>query len=305
MATTILVPLDGSALAAQALPYAEVLARATGSTLTLAESVTASAQAGETLAAAEERVCQEAQERLNANGTPINLRGLAVRTEVAIMDPATFLSNLSHDLQASFIVMATHGRSGPSRWVMGSVAEQTLRRAHVPTLLLTPRALAAGDPGRLRRPMIVATDGSNMSQRIFAVVKQLAHQLAIPLTLVQAIDPMTLYGAMGTMGDMPYAAYSPELLSDWADGAQKELDALATTWRNEGLSVQVQVSIGQPLATIENAITSQGAGWVALASHGRGGLGGLVLGSTSLAVLRDVAVPVLISTGSAPEAVDA
>jgi nucleotide-binding universal stress UspA family protein len=297
MAQEIIVPLDGSALAAQALPYAEVLARATGAGLVLVEGVAATPHTGEAQGAAEDRACREAEERLDVRCTAIRARGLTADREAVLVAPAALLHNVAQERQASLIVMATHGRSGPSRWVLGSVAEQVLRLTHVPTLLLTPTALAAGDPARLRRRIVVPTDGSEMSQRIFPIAKRLARQLGIPLTLVQAIDPVTFYGALG---EAPYSAYRPDLLEEVAADARKGLDAYATAWREEGVSVNVGVGIGQPLGVIEQAVTDEGAGWVAMASHGRGGLGGLVLGSASLAVLRRATVPVLIAAGSVP-----
>jgi nucleotide-binding universal stress UspA family protein len=300
MANTIIVPLDGSALAAQALPYAEALARATGATLTLAEGVAATRQPGETLGAAEDRACREGEERLGALCAEIAARGLSAETEVALIAPAALLKSLAHEIQASVIVMATHGRSGPSRWAMGSVAEQVMRLTHVPTLLLTPRALAAGDAERLRRRVVVPTDGSELSQRIFPAVKRLARQLGVPLTLVQGIDPVAFYAALG---EAPYTANRPDLLEEIAAAAKEALDAYATAWREEGISVNVRVGIGRPLDVIEQAVTGEAAGWLAMASHGRGGLGGLVLGSTALAVLRGVAVPVLIAAGAEPAAI--
>jgi nucleotide-binding universal stress UspA family protein len=299
MANTVIVPLDGSALAAQALPYAEVLARATGATLTLAEGVAATPQPGETLGAAEDRACREGEERLGALCAAIEARGLSADAEVALIAPATLLQDLAKELPAALIIMATHGRSGPSRWAMGSVAEKVMRRTHVPTLLLTPRALAAGDAERLRRRVVVPTDGSELSQRIFPAAKQLARQLGVPLTLVQGIDPVAFYAALG---EAPYTTNRPDLLEEIADGARQGLDAHATAWREEGLSVDVRVGIGRPLDIIEQAVTGEAAGWLAMASHGRGGLGGLVLGSTSLAVLRRATVPVLIAAGAAPGA---
>lgn len=297
MANAIIVPLDGSALAAQALPYAEALARATGATLTLAEGVAAAPQPGETLGAAEDRACREAQERLDAQCAMIAARGVPAEAEVALIPPATLLQDLTRELPAALIVMATHGRSGPSRWVMGSVAEQTLRKTHAPTLLLTPTVLAAGGPERLRSRVVVPTDGSEQSQRIFLVAKRLARQLDIPLTLVQAVDPVAFYAGLGAE---PYTAYNPDLLGQVADDAKKGLDAFATAWRDEGISVNVRVSIGRPLEVIEQAVNEEQAGWIAMASHGRGGLGGLVLGSTALAVVRRAAVPVLIAAVPAP-----
>jgi nucleotide-binding universal stress UspA family protein len=153
----IVVPLDGSALAEQALPQAEGLARLTGAPLHLVWVIDP-AGAGtlgtvvlhtdalalqllleeERIAARDylERIEQDMGDRQHAVSVE-HRQGPAADELLAITQPGDLL------------VMATHGRGGMARWVLGSVAEAVIRRASVPVLLIraTPLApdMSAGD----------------------------------------------------------------------------------------------------------------------------------------------------------------
>src|SRR5581483_4835666 len=99
-----------------------------------------------------------------------------VRAETAVVGgrAADVVLELAEQPDVRLVVMATHGRSGPSRWLLGSVAEQVVRKAPRPVLLLTPRSLAAGTPDRLQRRLLVATDGSAVSEGVFPAATELA-----------------------------------------------------------------------------------------------------------------------------------
>jgi nucleotide-binding universal stress UspA family protein len=64
--------------------------------------------------------------------------GLNVRSEVLIGKPAETIVQYASENRASLIVMSTHGRSGPGRWVFGSVAEKVLHGVTTPILLVRP-----------------------------------------------------------------------------------------------------------------------------------------------------------------------
>ena len=146
----IIVPLDGSALAEQALPQAEGLARLTGAPLHLVRVIDPAGPGTlgtvvlhtdalsmqllleeERIAAREylERIEQDVRDRQHAVTVEYR-QGPAAQELLAIMQPGDLL------------VMATHGRGGLTRWFLGSVAEAIVRRASIPVLLVraTPPA---------------------------------------------------------------------------------------------------------------------------------------------------------------------
>ncbi len=144
MYTHIIVPLDGSRLAEGALPEAEKLARITGAEIVLVRVVDFSSRDRfgdfgmlyeyESMAKALEEERELAtlylanlSERLVSEGHTVSTRllsGIAAKAIVAEAKPG------------DVIVMATHGRTGVRRWFIGSIAEEVLRHASVPVLLV-------------------------------------------------------------------------------------------------------------------------------------------------------------------------
>ena len=146
----ILVPLDGSKLAECALPHAEELTRDrnTGELILVSatEQVHARTRAPEALelyhsAGPEVTVTfgkkhGEAQRYLNKVAEKLKAKGIKARTEVLPWPPAEAIADYAERDSADIIVMSTHGRSGPSRWAFGSVADKVLRSSCVPVLLI-------------------------------------------------------------------------------------------------------------------------------------------------------------------------
>src|SRR4051812_25873479 len=129
MQRQILVPLDGSARAEMVLPHAAVLARATGSALTLLRVILPPVITNPALAAAPgvmytpEMVEEEeagAQDYLSTIAGRLEDSHLVVRTTLVEGDPATaIVAWAAQDPPSRMVAMATHGRSGLRRWVFG------------------------------------------------------------------------------------------------------------------------------------------------------------------------------------------
>lgn len=140
----ILVPLDGSALAECVLSHVEVLARGcqaknvvfirvvepfyqpTGDYVFDPEQI-------KKIDAGNKTAAEAYLKKIAARVSPA---GAVVKTEVISGLPAEILAEYSVKNQADLIVIATHGRSGVSRWIWGSVAERILRSACVPVLMV-------------------------------------------------------------------------------------------------------------------------------------------------------------------------
>ncbi len=149
--TTIVVPLDGSELAQRALPYVEWLARILSMEVLLARVVRTEhptytdTDLGFKVPAFREEVNWEATEYLEQVAQHLRDKGLTVRSQVLVGSAVRALLNLTHATPQTLIAMTTHGRTGLSRWMMGSVASALVRRSGAPVVVLP-----AGLPARPR-----------------------------------------------------------------------------------------------------------------------------------------------------------
>lgn len=144
----LVVPLDGSARAEEALPIARDLATRLNIPVHLVTVLDPSGIAALDLALAaisaerlEEDVIQvfsEAERHLAHACDRLGDSGIAISTDVLHRDPGLAIANATHP--GDLIVMTTHGRTGPARWLLGSVAEAVVRRSAVPVLLLRVEA---------------------------------------------------------------------------------------------------------------------------------------------------------------------
>ena len=135
----ILVPLDGSPLSEAILLQVTELARALGAEVTLLRVELAHAFPGADpmfLLEAEVRVVKEAEAYLASTAERLAREGMIVRTAVRYGQPAAEIIDHVAFEGADLVAMSSHGRSGLTRLVMGSVAEEVVRKVRVPVLLL-------------------------------------------------------------------------------------------------------------------------------------------------------------------------
>lgn len=143
----ILVPLDGSALAEQVLPHVHALAANEGTTkITLLRAVppifTTSVDYSGMLATTTEAITQMEQEALDYLqhiAKQFQSEGYEVHTEISSLPPAEAIIEYAENHNVDLIVIATHGRSGLSRWVFGSVTQKVVQVAPTPVLVIRPR----------------------------------------------------------------------------------------------------------------------------------------------------------------------
>jgi nucleotide-binding universal stress UspA family protein len=155
--TRIVVPLDGSDLAEQAVPVAAAVAADLGVPVHLlrvldVDAVRATVQAGSHAAAAymrsQEEIQRYAKEYLAEEAQELRNWDLTATSEVLTGSPAvTLLDAIRPD---DLVVMTTHGRGGVRRMLLGSVADKLVRAAAAPVLLVraTGPELAASDEPR-------------------------------------------------------------------------------------------------------------------------------------------------------------
>lgn len=147
MYAKIVVPLDGSKLAEQALEHARALAHCLGSEVILVRVMTYPnydylVTDPELSVGLREEMEAEACNYLEPLASKLQDEGLRVSADavVAAGPIADTIIGFVHDKAAELVVMSTHGRTGPSRWLLGSVADRVVRGAGVPVLMVRPLA---------------------------------------------------------------------------------------------------------------------------------------------------------------------
>ena len=141
----ILVPLDGSVFAEQALKQAEMLSKETGAELRLLEVVAPMIDLQYGLAYTPSYPSSALTDDYAFNNAEANMKSLALRLQTAGVtcqttvlrgDPASVICDVVNESQIDVVVISTHGRTGFKRWMYGSVANQVLHGVNCPVLVL-------------------------------------------------------------------------------------------------------------------------------------------------------------------------
>ncbi len=277
----ILVPLDGSRLSEAIVPAAEALARDYEGELLLVRALSL-----EGLAEAEAAAREEAEQYLSGMAGGVRARGgAAVRWRLWYGEPDQVIANAAAREGVDLIAMSTHGRGGLSRLVLGSVAESVVRKAPVPVLLV--RGALVWDRGGLGR-IVVPLDGSERSEAVLPVVERLADPFHLAIDLLHVIEPPVVAAVAEVSGRLVET-----LALRWTE-AEAYLGKVGHPLEAKGLRVGHAVREGPAVEVIQQHAKDAGAGLIAMSTHGRSGLGRLLLGSVAERVLRTADVPVLL-----------
>lgn len=297
MYKTILVPFDGSALSARAIPVAVALARRTGASVQLALVHDPSAYIpfvpGEVAIpvydaelVSEHRKADQAA--LDAGLTELTAQGISA---TGVLLEGTIIEALVEHAQAAAVdltVMTSHGRSGFERLRLGSVATAYLTRATAPVYLV--RGSGTDAPPELPVGTLLCTlDGSPFAEAILPHAQTFAEAAGLTMALLSIAVPHA----------MPMAPFGAEaLLADDSAIALEEAGRREYLTRKAGdclpgTTVHVVSDMSVPRAIIDET-TRTSAGALAIATHGRGGLKRLMLGSVADEVIRHTHTPVLV-----------
>jgi nucleotide-binding universal stress UspA family protein len=146
MTTKILVPLDGSKLSERALEQAEIFAKALGAEVILTRAIeNPLAIAPEAGPAAEKKVAGETINQANSylNGVVSSLKGKGIKGRAIVKEgpPSSAILGVAQKEDVNFIVMSTHGHTGLSKVVLGSVAEKVVYATSRPVILVKPERI--------------------------------------------------------------------------------------------------------------------------------------------------------------------
>ncbi len=152
----VLLPLDGSEMAQQALPHAVALAACCGAELFLLRVLEPfphfRGMSAAELAAIQQQTDEWAQEYFDRLVKDLQGRGIVVKTAIVEGPPSVVITQYAEENEVDLIVVCSRGRSGLSRWLMGSVADRVMRGATAPVLLVKAQKTgeaeeSQGNPG--------------------------------------------------------------------------------------------------------------------------------------------------------------
>jgi nucleotide-binding universal stress UspA family protein len=316
MYRSILVPIDGSPLSEYALPIASDIARRSGATLHLVHvhmHVTPAPIYVEGLPVIDEHLQSlgKVHEHAYLEGIRDQLATeLDLPITVAVLDSldANVRDRTIPDMLASYavtantdlIVMTTHGRGGLARFWLGSVADALIRVSPVPVLLLRPgEHLPSVEHPRAFRQILIALDGSALSEEILEHALGLGALVQAEYTLLCVVEPFTLPGYNPIAQTHGLAAQATE---EARAAAQTYLDSVAQRLQAAGATVHTRVLIAEQVAAaiLEDA-SQHSIDVIAMSTHGRSGLVRLLIGSVADKVLRGAERAVLVYRPPEPD----
>jgi len=302
----ILVPLDGSSIAEVVLPYARALATALSIPVHLLQVIDP-----ETLipsgAAQQGRSHNVLTVEREHNGDYLKeIAALfpdpaAVSSSVRIGKPAEVIVEVAASQKDTLTAMATHGRSGIGRWLLGSVAEKVLHGADNDVMLI--RATGQIDKKSAAAPLqrlVVPLDGSELAEKALPCAVELAKKMNLEVVLLRVyLMPGVAYPTGGHAPDWKLLDHEArQRASEYLQGKMRQL-------RNEGLErVSFKVLEGSAAEKIIDMALEIPDSLIAMASHGASGVGHWVLGSITKRVIRHSETAVLVvraKRGIAPQ----
>jgi nucleotide-binding universal stress UspA family protein len=288
--------LDGSKTAEKVLPFARVLAQTLKLPIELLGVVDIATMVTH-MAADRARYLDtlitqgEHSSRVYLEEIAQRFPSLSVTCMVERGRPAEVIIERAAAEKGTLITMATHGRSGISRWLLGSVAEKVLRGTTNPLFLVRGNEDAVANGGAAMKSIIVPLDGSELAESVLPTVVAAAKVLDLEVVLCRVCElPASAY-----YGAEDYLPNYDALKAQVKDEARGYLEGRARELKKQGLSkVSSVVLEGAGAEEIIRYARSHRDSLVAMCTHGRSGVKRWVLGSVTEKVVRHSGNPVLI-----------
>lgn len=289
MYNNILIPLDGSPLSEAVLPWAktvvEKLAPDAGitllrsfeppSTVYLLPELTVPT----TNAMSDEYLGGLIAEYLQARAR--DLAGFRVQTRMTLGDPASEILTASEE--ADLVIMASHGRGGLGRWLLGSVTTKVVRGATIPTLVVGSSSLEAHPEkvGRLTK-ILAAYDGSEVSERAVFTACDLARRVGGQVHLYTAVTRLEIAASQALEMNRTSVEHFQEAHQNLCE-------------RIQGIEFFSTVEETHEQPGIVELAESWGADFVVIGSHGRGGFRRWAVGGQTERTIQHAGCPVLVT----------
>ena len=302
----ILVPLDGSDVAAGILPYASQIAKSCKVPLVLLTVVDPDAMGRPTSAFTLQSLARDkganyweeieqslqvsALESLKGVASDLRKDGIAVEIQAALGRPAEQILQVSEEERCGLIAMSTHGRNPISRSILGSVTDKVIHTSKVPVLTVTPeRGKSYQEAGTSVTTVVVPLDGSELAEGALPYAEELAQALSLDILLARAVRT-----DLPTYSEAEFSAWEPSLTEDMTQEATNYLTAVAEVLTGKGFTVRSEVVKGAPAHALLNLAQETEQNLIAMTTRGRSGLSRWLMGSVAEALVRSSGDPVLV-----------
>ena len=296
MFKNIMLPVDGSHFSELALPLAVHLARRTNARLHIVRVHVAAVPTSDAIVSEnfDELVRDWERDALSAARLRAADAGVEATTELLDGPIVEGLQRYIAAAQVDLVVMTTHGRSGIKRAVLGSVAEQCVRKTEVPILMIHPRSEqddVTTSVAELER-ILVPLDGSEESEAVLPHVVRLAQLSGAEIVLTRvAVAPFDIAVTIGTEALKDYLLRLREQAETYLIAVQKTLP------RELKVRCVAESAERAPQGIIQIA-EAEKADLVAMATHGRSGWVRVAIGSVAETVLHKSTTPILLIRGA-------
>ena len=279
MFNRILLPLDGSDIAENALAYGEELAGKFGSELVLYH------------VHGQEHQYQEHMFHVYLDSTAESMQNhmnskIKISTIVEAGEPTENICNLVDRNNIDLIIMTAVSSAGYKIGkLLGSVTDHICRNVPIPVMLIRPNSVKPPYPdGQFFKRILVPLDGSELSNLALPVAEELAARLKLSTTLFQMANMIRLYDS--GYGVVTYPNYSA-LNEQEKERATTDLNTIQESLKQKGLDVTSTVILGFDAAyEIIEICKKANIDLVVMSTHGRTGLGRWVFGNVAEKVLR-------------------
>jgi nucleotide-binding universal stress UspA family protein len=304
----MLVPLDGSKLAEETIPYARELAGRLNLDLDFLhvsgplESRLSMVQTYmDNIAEAVRGQIQRIQTTTIGKEA---FRPIDVKSKVVTGYPPEEILKYAEENNIDLILIATHGASGVRRWALGSVAHQVLHASKVPVWLIR-----SGVPEEViydkwpHRTILVPLDGSGLAELALPHAEALAKQRgaqAVEILLLSiyapSVSPLVYYFQTDYPPTVPlkYADYIQQEIDQAKGRSEKYLKNIADRFRAKDIKVRTEALMGEAAEEIIKYANKNPFQVIVMSSHGRSGLRHLAFGSIAEKVLLEARIPILM-----------
>lgn len=279
----ILIPLDGSKQAESVLPYVRDLAPKFNSRVHIL---------GIGIGRKTRRVNRLLEDYIDRIVKELHTHNIKSEPVILYGSAADKILDFTAEKEMDLIIMATHGRSGISRWWMGSVAEKVISGATAPVLLVrSKRRRTTGTAVNLEsiHKIIAPLDGSDIGEVALPYAEAIAIRSRATIHLVQVISPPGTVEA-NLLGGPDWRKF----ISAMHDAGENYLKSVAERLSGKDIKVTYEVLTGDPADKIVEYATARDASMIAMSTHGRTGLTRWVLGSVADKVLHGARIPILL-----------
>jgi nucleotide-binding universal stress UspA family protein len=287
----ILVPLDGSDMAERALAPALALAKAMSAKLFFVKvAIPLTLKLDPKLYQHIVEVRKDEAKRYLRSIQPSSSSTLVdIETQVLVGRAARSIINFAQEKGIDLIVMSSHGRSGVSRWIYGSVADKVLHSAPCAKVIIHPQVII--EPFSIKR-ILVPLDGSSLAELALEPARALAETVSAELIVLHVtstpqIDVQPVPGWPG--------------LNAVVEAADQEADAylqgVQSAMGDSPVSIKLRCASGPAAEGIIDIANNKKVDLIVMCSHGRSGIERWAFGSVAEKVLRVANCATLVMRG--------